>query len=253
MEEELSWLLLLIGGILILTIILAFLLFLVKNHLDWSWKEEREKEQLKLEHQKELLRSSVSIQEKERQRIAGELHDNLISQLHRIKLLNQEGAVNDLLKNSIETARTISHDLVPPLLKEVSMQEIILDFIQPYRNKYQFSLGLKGLDSSLLEVDKRLQLFRVFQEVMTNVDKHADTKQVDLRFRETERYCALVVRDYGKGFNSDQATGLGLKNIELRVQVLGGKYRLKSESGKGTTFTLLLSYSASFSKPHSLS
>ncbi|QMU64083.1 MAG: hypothetical protein GKR88_07120 [Flavobacteriaceae bacterium] len=99
-------------------------------------KEEEKKRNLQLQHKKKVLKTSIVTQEKERKRIASDLHDHLIAQLHRAKLINRNTAVNEVLSESIAVARHISHDLSPPLLTQTSVKELFVDFLKPFQEKY---------------------------------------------------------------------------------------------------------------------
>jgi signal transduction histidine kinase len=232
-------LLLLVGGGFLLIFLLLFIYLFNKAYLKRIRKEEQKKAILQLNHQKELTTANILIQEKERQRIALDIHDNLISQLYRVKLLNNNISVNKILKKSIVTARTISHDLSPPLLTETSIKELFLDFLQPFQKAYRIETMFTIDDNIILETYKKLQLFRIFQEVITNINKHAKAKKIEIYFRKSKKYIALIVKDNGIGFQVSKK-GLGLQNIELRTQTLKGVYRIKANKKKGTTFSLCI-------------
>lgn len=202
-------------------------------------KEEEERHQLALNHQKELSTATVEIQERERARIAGELHDDLIAQLYRIKLSNENSTINSMLIESIQKARNISHDLSPPMLEQVSFEIMLLDFLEPFQKKYELEINLHQQCNKSLQKTFKLQLFRIFQEIITNIDKHANANKIEIYYRFYSYYLCLVIRDNGIGFSPLKQTGLGLKNIALRAQILNGSYKIKPHSPQGTTFILL--------------
>ena len=238
MEGQLNFILLLIGGIFIILIILAFLFFYLKIFISRIKKEEHKKNELKLEYQKDLLKVSIEIQEKERQRIAMNLHDDIISQLNRVKLINNDPLINEMIKKSIFSARTISHDLSPPLLEQTSIGELILDFIQPYYRKYTVYPNFTLMTKKMLSSTEKLHILRIIQEIFTNIDKHSKAKSIEILVRKSENYFTTIVKDNGRGFNIKNEKGSGLKNIELRMQIIGGKYRVISNKSAGTKYLL---------------
>lgn len=226
-------------ALVILLVLLFFLLLFIRSYIQKIRKTEEEKLQIVLKHQKQLLQNSIEIQEKERVRIAADLHDELIGQLHRIKLMNENATLNELLGKSISTARRISHDLAPPLLNQLSLNDLIGDFMQPLGTKYTVLLKQKEYKNAL-DKGTKLHLFRIFQELITNISKHAQATTIAIYIRVSDKYIALTVRDDGIGFGKEQAAGLGLKNIELRTQILNGVYRFKPSKTKGTDFLIFL-------------
>jgi two-component system, NarL family, sensor kinase len=204
--------------------------------------EQQKTAQAKLDYQKKLLKDSILVQERERERIASNLHDDLISKLNIVSLLlhTEKGQLpadpKQLLQESIHLARGISHDLRPPLLKDTSLEELCKDFLGPLRQEFKVNFKLLG-EPQDFEEEVKLQLLRVFQEVINNILKHAEATELNVTLRFGLQNFALKVQDNGKGFDtSRQRKGLGLKNIELRMQSLQGSYKFKSFLGRGTTF-----------------
>ena len=208
--------------------------------------EQEKQRQLEMEHQKELLASNVQVQERERERIAGELHDSLASQLTvaRLSLHDTERPKSDaivLVDKALAVARNLSHELYPPLLEEAGLEATLSDFVEPLGAHPAIEINATGHNTPPL--DAQLHLFRIAQECLQNILKHADANSVQLLLHFGQRWTGLLVRDDGQGFNqNDHPKGLGLHNIETRVQVLGGRYRLRSAPGSGTTLTVLFTH-----------
>lgn len=209
----------------------------------------REKENLartKEEHQKSLLKNSILIQERERGRIAKELHDDLISKLTVISIAfqtaNQRVNLSELLDQSIKTARSLSHELLPPMLSQLSLGELIESFIDPLSDKFKLTTSFAPReDNGQLPVDVKLQLFRIAQEVINNIIKHAQASEIDILLRTTPNLTSLIIQDNGIGFPpGKQSKGLGLKNIELRAQVLNANFKYKPVKNNGTRFILII-------------
>ena len=238
-QEVLTIFLLLGVGTFLLIFLLSLLFLFIRVHLKRMKTEEQQRHLLELNHQKELSTATIEIQERERARIAGELHDDLIAQLYRIKLSNEDTAINTLLKQSIRKARTLSHDLSPPMLEQLPIETIMLDYLQPFQKKYEIQTNLDKIGNKPIHKNIKLQLFRIFQELLTNIDKHAKAKKIEIYYRFDRHYLGLVIKDDGIGLQPNNKTGLGFKNIALRAQILNGSYKIKQQNPNGTTFILL--------------
>ena len=234
--------------LLFVIVLITSMVLLTRKYIKRILHEQEKFTQAKLEHQKSLLWNSVLVQEKERDRIASDLHDELISKLtvltYALQTNNEKVKPVELLGDSIKIARRITHDLRPPMLEQTTLEEMVDDFILPLRNAYGIVFSFSHQPHPELKTDVKLQLFRIVQEVVNNILKHAHASEISIYLRITDSIVALVIRDNGVGFDvSDKAKGLGLKNIELRSQLLNAKCRFKSAPNKGATFQLLLNNS----------
>ncbi|WCL82301.1 ATP-binding protein [Saprospira sp. CCB-QB6] len=238
-QDALTIFILLAVGTLLLGFLLFLFFFFLRIHLKRIKAAEEEKHRLEINHQKALASATVEIQERERARIAEELHDDLIAQLYRIKLSNFNPQINQMLKTSIQKARGLSHDLSPPMIDQVNMETIFLDFIEPFRQKYKIISNLNAGNNKELSKEAKLQLFRIFQELITNIDKHAKASRIDIYYRYRNNYLVLLIQDDGQGFSPNKQAGLGLKNIAMRSQILNGQFKFKPHYPHGTTFIFL--------------
>jgi len=241
-QDPITLFLWLFGGFVILLILLLFMVLMFRAYIKRIRLEMDEKNALDLSYQQRLLVNSVTIQEHERARIAADLHDDLIAQLHRIKLMNQDHHLNRLLGESISTARRISHELTPPLIESLSLQELIQDFMEPLAQVYDCSFHKSIFTTNKLDKEQKLHLFRIIQELMSNIIKHAKASQIEILLRRTKSYTSLVIKDDGIGFEPSKSGGLGLQNIELRTQILQVSYRYKQHHPSGTITILLLQH-----------
>lgn len=208
-------------------------------------QEQEKLTQAKVEYQQSLLLNSVLAQEKERERIAKDLHDDLISKLtvltYALQIENSKVKPVELLNESIKIARRITHDLTPPLLDQTSLKDLIDDFVAPLSQSYSIDCFYTNHQLCVLSGDVKLQLFRIVQEVINNMLKHAKASEIKINLRITNSAVSLVVGDNGVGFDTTlKAKGLGLKNIELRTQILKAHSKFKSRPEKGSTFLFLL-------------
>jgi len=195
---------------------------------------------LQLEHQKKLLETNLYAQEKERMRIAGDLHDSLIGKLVVVKMKSQIGAsatdIDSMLEESIAEARRISHDLIPPLLDYSRIEELVDDILSPWKDKFLVNYHHDIRNAQDLPSESKIQVLRVMQELLVNINKHAQATNVNVTLRYTDKCFTLVISDNGRGFDTTQLKkGLGLGNLELRMQYLNAQYKVKSVEGRGTT------------------
>ncbi|MDV6166879.1 histidine kinase [Flavobacterium sp. DG1-102-2] len=230
--------------IAIIIVFIVTLLFFVVKILHAGYKRMTEanlrETQLLLDHQKKLLETNLYAQEKERMRVAGDLHDSLIGKLVVVKMKSQIGVtlteLDTMLEESITEARRISHDLTPPLLGYSRIDELIEDILAPWRDKFEMNYKKDVTNSQDLPSEAKIQVIRVVQELIVNINKHAQAKAVSVHLRYSDRYFTLAVKDNGKGFDTSLLKkGLGLSNMELRMQYLNASHKVKSVPGKGTT------------------
>lgn len=234
-----------IFGVSILIIFLiVYVLLLVRKYVARIVQEHRLQAEFALETQKELLRHTLFVQEEERSRIAMDLHDNLLSQLNIIRMLNENeeerSAINERLKVSMASARKISHDLIPPMMDELEMPELLDAYLHSLKIGVELRFySFRSVSIVLPQV--KLHIFRIFQEVLTNCLKYAEASCIEVHFRGTESAVALLIKDNGSGKDIRQGTGIGLKNIESRAQFLQANYRYSARPGEGTRFLLCFS------------
>lgn len=229
--------------IAIIIVFIVTLLFFVVRILHAGYKRMTEanlrESRLQLEHQKKLMETSLHTQEKERMRIAGDLHDSLIGKLTVIKMKSQIGAaaneLDGLLEASIAEARRISHDLTPPLLEFSRIEELVEDVFSPWKEKMQIVYSSDVRTNTDMPPQAKIQVLRIVQELLTNTIKHAGATAVTVHLRHSEKYFTLIVSDDGKGFDTSQhKKGLGLGNLELRMQYLNASHKIKSAPDRGT-------------------
>lgn len=228
---------------IIVVLIFTIILFVVKiMHSGYKRMTEANlrEARMQLEHQKMLMETNLQAQEKERGRIASDLHDSLIGKLTLIRMKSQIGApmpeIEGLLGESITEARRISHDLTPPLLEFSRAEELIEQVLNPWKEKFIIDFHTDVRVAADLSPDVKIQLLRVVQELLTNIIKHAGATQVNVNFRHTVNNIVLSVTDNGNGFDTGQLKkGLGLNSLEFRMQYLNAKYKVRSAIGKGTT------------------
>jgi two-component system NarL family sensor kinase len=204
---------------------------------------------LQLAQQQQLTNAVLDAQESERHRIAESLHNGLgqllyATQLHLSSLAATaspqafaEGKrkTEHLLKTAIDQARTLSHQLTPNILQdfglEVAVQDICRDFDSPQLRLHSEVRVSRSLPPSLA-----LALYRMVQELINNVAKHAHATEASLRLVEHDGWVELQADDNGRGFDHTQprTKGLGLNALRDRVKLLNGLLAIISSPGQGT-------------------
>ncbi len=210
----------------------------------------------------------LTAHEKERRRLAAELHDELGQTLNVLKLqiryiekrLRKDQKdlrvdceyLLDYMDEIIESVRRISRDLSPSILEDLgltcALEHLINEFTKHY--KINFSAKIANIDQ-LLPQDSQILIFRIFQESLTNIAKHAGASQVDLKIeKEDDDIVSFTIADNGKGFDLETVLelnsvqkGLGLAAMDERVHMLGGTLDVWSREDSGTkiSFSLKLS------------
>ena len=198
-------------------------------------------------------------QEKERTRIAKDLHDGLGSLLSTIKIYyisveeqidsnnssskKQYLKANKLLDKACEEVRKISHEIHSGILSKFGLIAALEDLVETINNSKQIHVELNthGI-SDRLNNDLQINVYRIIQELMNNILKHANASEVSIQLIQFENNLTIMVEDNGKGFkyNKENSSGMGLKNIQSRVDKLNGEIDFDSTLGKGTTTTLNL-------------
>ena len=225
-----------VSSLILLLLLVGFIILISITYIKRIKNELEAKNSLIIYHQKELVSNSVQILERERERIASDLHDDLIGQLHRIQLMNNDEKLNKLLASSIDRARNISHDLSPPMLNDSDLIDLMIDFISPLKSVYEVTIFCNTFEEFDLSKNQKLHAFRTFQALVSNIIKHAKASEITILYRHTSKNLCFIMRDNGKGINKISTNGLGMKNIELRMQMLEASYRFKTNRPKGTTF-----------------
>ena len=209
----------------------------------------------------ELLQSQLEIQEQTLHKISQEIHDNIGQVLSLAKLTigtidpNQpEGIqqrVNDsrnLVGKAIHDLRDLSRSMNTAYISEMGLLRSIEYEVEMIRKtgKYNIVLNVDGKPVKL-DGQKELILFRIIQEVLNNILKHADAKTVTIQVSYEPQHFSITITDDGKGFditlldNGKNSTfGLGLRNMQNRAQLVGASFSLASIPGKGTTVSISL-------------
>jgi len=245
---------------LILIIITFFVLLRAisqKKKLQLSEKTkllaEKEKQQVLDNQEKEFNYARLEGQDKERDRIAKDLHDRLGSILSMVKLHYQSvedeleelklGASNHykeanlLLDQACGEVRKIAYDINSGKIAQFGLIAAIDDLVKTLEEKSAIRISFihSGIDNPLAN-EMEISLFRIIQELISNILKHAYASEVAIQFIYEDDVYSLTIEDDGYGFDLKEKKnpGMGLENVAARVEQLSGKLSIESDLGKGT-------------------
>ena len=203
------------------------------------------------EQEVRTLESLMEGEEKERFRIAKELHDGVNGDLSAIKfklssLLEMNNTVIKeavtMIDNSCEQVRAISHNLVPPSLRDFNLLEAVEEYCQSMNSIHEPEVHFQHI-GDVIGLDKKQEanLFRIVQELVTNSIKHAEASEINIQLSHLENTLQLTVEDNGKGFDSKtiKSDGIGMRNVQSRVDYLNATKDFLSNE-KGTSYTITM-------------
>jgi PAS domain S-box-containing protein len=206
-----------------------------------------------------LTRQQIKVQENERNRIAKYLHDHVAQDLSALKIgletlfnepqkLSHEkkqkiSEISQLLQDSISSVRDLSYGLRPAGMDQLGLVRIVYQLCDDFAEKNNlnvdfYSAGIKDLK---LDFDTAINLYRLIQEGLNNIKKHAQADNVIIRLVASSPNIILRIEDDGQGFDVDHRLAkalkekrMGLSNMEERVSLLEGRMDIKSQIGRGT-------------------
>lgn len=202
-----------------------------------------------LVHQRQLTQASIDSQEKERREIGKELHDNIGQQLTTIKLYldlakstadEQTAEMVSLslrnISDVINEIRSLCRSLIPSSLGDLGLTDSVNDLIYSITRAQQLSITLDHahFDEDTVPENQKLMLFRILQEQLNNIVKHADASHVTITLRNDAGELCMDVIDDGKGFDpANVRLGIGLVNMRNRAEMFGGSAIIETAPGKG--------------------
>ncbi|MGB5028832.1 MAG: sensor histidine kinase [Chitinophagaceae bacterium] len=241
------------AAVLVLTILLLFRNYKQKQRL-------QQQRIIELETKEKLAATEAVLkgEEKERTRLAKDLHDGLGGMLSGIKYSFQTMKGNlimtpenqqafersmDMLDSSIKEMRRVSHNLMPEVLVRYGLDAALKDYTTEVNKSGIIKVVYQsmGMEQKMIEQSSALGLYRIVQELLNNVIKHAAATEVLVQVFSEKDKLVVNVEDNGKGIDPaimEKAEGMGWKNIRSRVDLLNGKIDIQSAASKGTAVNL---------------
>src|SRR5215216_275588 len=235
-------------GMLVLTIgLILFIIFHQRKVIRYQLKIN----QMEQEQQKILLNASIKLQEEERQRLAADLHDDAGPLLATARLYLNENLVNQdkatqlqsifqarqIIDDTIQLVRNISHSLMPPTLKNFGLESAVNDLFQKISGSGTMNASSRFHDyKDRLKTEKELIVFRIVQELVNNILKHSNSSFIHLTQNTHGDKFYLRVHHDGRGLVqadfeklNKSNVGLGLKNISSRLRVIHGNINFEKD------------------------
>ena len=257
---------LLIAGLTVALLLIVITLLTLRNYIinqktlkvSLDHKEQINRQivlDLLHEHELETLDAHLEGREKERQRIATDLHDSLGGTLAAVQLslstlkkkikgaaeeaMRTYEKTDELLDQAYKEMRRISHNLADGSLKDGGLKGALTRMQTSLSENSSLKIHLRTDELEQVHLDREveLHLYRVIQELFQNIVKHAHAEEVSVHFTRYRSKLIMSVIDDGKGFEynpSEENEGMGLQNIHSRVQQLNGQIKIESSPGKGT-------------------
>ncbi len=254
--------LLIVSIVLLLTLFLLYII-ITQRAKNKELKFEREQQQTNEEIYNLMLSQQDKVDEaraNEKKRISQEMHDGILGRLFGTRLsldsLNfsdgkeaiqkRMGYIKDL-KVIEDDIRKISHDLNTDFVAGSGFMDIVETLIQNQTQAYQLTYDFYYTDDinwEHISNKNKIHIYRILQETMQNIYKHAEASHINISFHLKNNVILLTINDNGKGFSvSKSKKGIGLKNINARVDEVNGTVQFESEIDKGTTITIQIPYS----------
>ena len=218
-------------------------------HMDISEIRRLEAERMRqqMEQQQKITQAILQGQEKERNHIGQELHDNINQILAGTRMYlsiagNKDKAVKEsirypmeLLDQSMEEIRLLCSNMVTPL-QDIQLKQMIVELLEKLKQNsitYKLTYEVPG---EMLSDELKLNIYRIIQECSQNISKYAGARHVSITIISRDKMLHIVVTDDGVGFDTAaKRNGIGISNIRSRVNSFGGNVEIVSEKGKGTS------------------
>lgn len=258
----------LLGGIISLLGLLLFTGYMFyQRKLQKAKKKEQEQEAevevLKQEQQNKIFSAMIEGQEKERKRLAIDLHDGLGGRLSGISMnlskldkdepkeypKKQLQKVMKDLNDSLTELRNIARNMMPETLVKFGLQAALKDYCSSMTgSETKVTLQFYGTDKGI-NINQQVTMYRVIQELINNAIKHANATEVLVQYMREGNQVDITVEDNGVGFNQNESlkkegSGMGLSNLQTRVAYLKGNIDFESEENEGTTVNVHINIDA---------
>jgi PAS domain S-box-containing protein len=204
--------------------------------------------------ERKILRAVIDAEERERERIASEIHDDLGPLMSTIKLYVNElesddleeeerteflQKANEILDEAITSTRTIANNLTPRVIIDFGLVRALESFCKKLNLSQKINIIYEASIEERVDQTIELVLYRVVTELLNNSMKHANASKIEVYLEKFDNVLQLTYMDDGVGFELDkvlnqESTGMGLKNIISRLRSIGGTYRIHSKKAAGT-------------------
>lgn len=262
LKKKNIWIIVLVSGVLIVTIVLLALyrINIHKQHL-----QAKQIQLLEQEHKLGQFKAIMQGEENERSRVARELHDGLGGMLAAVKMnfstlqnqyeslarINNDIQVDDffeiqqMLDDVSNEVRKTAYNMMPDILVRHGIAEALRMYIEQINAGSQLYINLQ-ISGRLENLNTffELSLYRIIQELVQNIIKHSNASNALIQIQEVKHLLTILVKDNGDGFDaSSQSMGLGLQNVQFRVESLNGNVQVRSSAATGTSVIVIFNIS----------
>jgi PAS domain S-box-containing protein len=222
--------------------------FMIQRDITERKRMEQVLGEEKQKRQQSITAAAIAAQENERAQVGRELHDNVNQVLTTVKLYqelclngigNQEELMTksmSLLQSSIDEIRGLSKRLSAPSLGNIRLKDSLRELVETViaTNRISVSLDTSQIENLEVKEEVHLALYRIIQEQLTNVLKHAEAKNVNIELKVVDDNLTVKISDDGKGFDlNNKRIGIGIANMTTRAESLKGKLIINSAVGLG--------------------
>lgn len=224
-------------------------------------EEAEKKARTLLAENRQLVHTSLTVQEEERKHLARELHDELGQCITAIqadaksirdlslgrdeRIMTSSGAILEVSSRIYEVVHSMMQRLRPGILDDLGLVEALQEEISAWQERNPNTKCMFNTSGNLADLGERtnITIYRIVQECLTNIAKHANAAQVTINLSANTDGLVLGVRDDGRGMDLSAPTGsgLGLIGMRERAEALGGNFSITSEPGKGSSITVTVS------------
>jgi two-component system NarL family sensor kinase len=245
------------GSLVVFILILALLFYRHRIKVQKKLQDQKnklfksEKERLLKKQEIKKIQGYLDGQEKEKNRIAKELHDGIAGELAGVKHLlyaidknnNQVNKVANTISLIAKNVRLLSHNLSTTYITNNSLIHLLADLKNSYESTNTFKITINSYPDNCFNIVKEAykhHLYRITQELLNNIEKYANAKEITISFVKQKEYLSFIIEDNGVGFSDEKedVLGIGLNNVKSRVISMNGKINIDSKVNLGTTISI---------------
>ncbi len=234
-------------SVIAILVVILIIFYSRQRRLKLLAQMAQEKEQL----QKDRFRVVIDTEEKERMRVARELHDGLGQMLSTVRLFVSDMADTDenpkverslkALDSTIDEVRNISHNMMPIKLMELGLPAALEDMAKRVNESSKLNMVIENAALLSFGETESIALYRTIQEVVNNAIKYAKANVIKVQIVEANDSLSIIIKDDGQGFNTEniaKSKGIGWSNIYARMELIGADVKVSSAENHGTTVSL---------------
>lgn len=249
-KEKIGFIIAIMASSLFILMLMAAVIMFFRIYLKRKNKLLLEKERMNIQFEQTLLQSKLEIQEQTFAYISGELHDNvgqvlslLSINLNTLQAPQDTGKIklmDELLTKALTDLRNLSHSLDADYIRNNGWPSPVRKLLQHLENTGKYITQVQiGDNLPSLGNERPIILFRMIQEIINNITKHAAADTIFFGAQTQNGMLVITIQDNGKGYNlPDNSKGAGLRNLENRSRLINAGLAVDSEPGKGTIVTI---------------